>query len=409
MRLLIDGYNLLHATGILGRAIGPGSLERARDRLINQIAGRLTPLELASTTIVFDARSAPDGASSEFVMQGIQIRFSVDYVSADEMLVELVRAHSAPETILLVSSDHQVQLAARRRGAKVIDSGDWWERTIIAPVSSSSQSSLGSNASVDSIRANTQAPSTPALSTPVPSSLVPSSPAPPARPDTNRPKANASEPAKPRSYQSLPPRTLSAKPASEGSKQKSTAGKAPAAGKHDSAKTPLFPMPKQVAAEPPESPATTPRGSSQPPAQIAPTPIAKPAASPEPPPSRPTENESRVSSSEVKFWVDQFQEPKTETNRPRRAQAEKRSQPEKKLSRPTNSQGQDQLTSEPGFASSPDVATNNSGSTTQTNASSQPKAPGRSPHKDSIETGSAFDFPDSYLQSIQDEIDREQP
>ena len=32
MALVIDGYNLLHASGILGRGIGPGSLERSRRR-----------------------------------------------------------------------------------------------------------------------------------------------------------------------------------------------------------------------------------------------------------------------------------------------------------------------------------------------------------------------------------------
>ena len=30
MSLLIDGYNLLHAVGILGRGIGPGGLRTSR-------------------------------------------------------------------------------------------------------------------------------------------------------------------------------------------------------------------------------------------------------------------------------------------------------------------------------------------------------------------------------------------
>ena len=30
MSLLIDGYNLLHAAGIMGRGAGPGGLQRSR-------------------------------------------------------------------------------------------------------------------------------------------------------------------------------------------------------------------------------------------------------------------------------------------------------------------------------------------------------------------------------------------
>jgi predicted RNA-binding protein with PIN domain len=57
MRLLIDGYNLLYATGLLGPGIGPGGLERSRMALVNFLAASLEPAELAQTTVVFDAPS----------------------------------------------------------------------------------------------------------------------------------------------------------------------------------------------------------------------------------------------------------------------------------------------------------------------------------------------------------------
>ena len=41
MALLIDGYNLLHASGILGRGVGPGGLERSRLALLNFVAERV--------------------------------------------------------------------------------------------------------------------------------------------------------------------------------------------------------------------------------------------------------------------------------------------------------------------------------------------------------------------------------
>ena len=41
MSLIIDAYNLLHASGILGKGIGPGGLERSRNALLNFLANTL--------------------------------------------------------------------------------------------------------------------------------------------------------------------------------------------------------------------------------------------------------------------------------------------------------------------------------------------------------------------------------
>ena len=48
MSLLIDGYNLLNAVGILGRGVGPGSLERSRLALLNFLAESLAAEEVAA-------------------------------------------------------------------------------------------------------------------------------------------------------------------------------------------------------------------------------------------------------------------------------------------------------------------------------------------------------------------------
>ncbi len=60
MSLLIDGYNLMHAAGILGRGSGPGSLQRSRLALLNFLAESLDPREVPRTTVVFDAHDAPE-------------------------------------------------------------------------------------------------------------------------------------------------------------------------------------------------------------------------------------------------------------------------------------------------------------------------------------------------------------
>ncbi len=61
MSLVIDGYNLMHVAGILGRGVGPGSLQRSRLALLNFLAESLDPRELPRTTVVFDSHDAPGG------------------------------------------------------------------------------------------------------------------------------------------------------------------------------------------------------------------------------------------------------------------------------------------------------------------------------------------------------------
>ena len=125
MPLLIDGYNLLHATGILGRGIGPGTLQRSRLALLNFLAESLDPKELPRTTVVFDAHDT-SGVPQVAEHRGIRVRFATKHESADELIEELIRADSAPRRLVVVSSDHRIQRAARRRRAKALDSDVWY-------------------------------------------------------------------------------------------------------------------------------------------------------------------------------------------------------------------------------------------------------------------------------------------
>jgi hypothetical protein len=125
MALLIDGYNLLHASGILPRNVGPATLERARSALVDFLATAIDAAELSRTTIVFDAKEAPPGLPDAYDHAGMTILFARDYDDADVLLIELIRVDSAPLKLTVVSSDHQVQRAARRRRAKAVDSDRW--------------------------------------------------------------------------------------------------------------------------------------------------------------------------------------------------------------------------------------------------------------------------------------------
>jgi predicted RNA-binding protein with PIN domain len=130
MSLLIDGYNLLHASGILGRGVGPGSLERSRNALLNFLAESLTEKQLSRTTVVFDAREAPPGLPRTIVERGITVRFAPKGLDADSVIEELIEAESSPRRLTVVSSDHRLHRAARRRRAKAIDSDVWYGEVI---------------------------------------------------------------------------------------------------------------------------------------------------------------------------------------------------------------------------------------------------------------------------------------
>ena len=126
MATLIDGYNLLHAAGILGRNVGPGTLERARNALLGFLAASLTESERADTTVVFDAKNGPPNLPRELRHHGIRVLYAVGHTDADDLMEELIRADSSPRRLVVVSSDHQIQRAATRRRATTIDSDRWY-------------------------------------------------------------------------------------------------------------------------------------------------------------------------------------------------------------------------------------------------------------------------------------------
>jgi predicted RNA-binding protein with PIN domain len=127
MSLLIDGYNLLHASGILGRGTGPGGLERSRLALLNFVAESLGEKELARTTVVFDAAGAPPGLPHSIVHRGLTVRFAAKHESADELIEELIRADSSPRQLTVVSSDHRLHRAARHRQPQAVDADRWYD------------------------------------------------------------------------------------------------------------------------------------------------------------------------------------------------------------------------------------------------------------------------------------------
>ena len=128
MSLLIDGYNLLHVTGIFGKGRGPGSFQRSREALLRFLAASIDAKTRSDTTIVFDAADAPPGLPSTYHHEEMLVRYARDYPDADSLIEELIQEHSSPRKLEVVSSDHRIQRAARRRRARPIDSDIWYSR-----------------------------------------------------------------------------------------------------------------------------------------------------------------------------------------------------------------------------------------------------------------------------------------
>jgi predicted RNA-binding protein with PIN domain len=116
---LIDGYNLLHALGVLHGRVGPGGLEKARLRLLGLLRATCGD-EASEVTVVFDAAKAPRGAPSEQNFEGIRVVFAVGKDEADDLIEELIRRSATPQRLTIVSDDHRLQQAGRRRDCAVL-------------------------------------------------------------------------------------------------------------------------------------------------------------------------------------------------------------------------------------------------------------------------------------------------
>lgn len=117
MRLLIDGYNLMHAAGRMNRRFGPDGLRRARLRFLNELAINLGVQQAAATTIVFDASSLPLNQAPESVCKGMKVIYAIDDEDADTRIERLIAQDSAPRSLTVVSSDRRIRRAAQRRRA----------------------------------------------------------------------------------------------------------------------------------------------------------------------------------------------------------------------------------------------------------------------------------------------------
>lgn len=113
---LIDGYNLLHALGMMPREVGATGLEFVRRRFVDAIAP-LFGKHAGHVTIVFDARRKPGLSLPTQYHKGMRLVYAPPGESADDVIERMIDDDDTPKLLVVVSNDHRLQQAAKRGGA----------------------------------------------------------------------------------------------------------------------------------------------------------------------------------------------------------------------------------------------------------------------------------------------------
>jgi hypothetical protein len=121
MRILIDGYNLMHMLGLMKPRFGPGGLEKARRALLHFLDAALGE-SAGHATVVFDS-SQPEGSVAPHpTPHRVQVVYAQGLPDADTLIEQLIHQDPTPKHLRVVSSDSRIQRAARRRHATAVDS-----------------------------------------------------------------------------------------------------------------------------------------------------------------------------------------------------------------------------------------------------------------------------------------------
>ena len=120
-RIVIDGYNLIHAIPELARLVGT-DLERARDSLVARLAVYRSQRNVR-VTVVFDGRGTL--AQQTRPPGGIEVVFSRPPQNADAKIKTMLSLEKSPKSWTVVTSDNSIAIFARDFGAKTVPSAEF--------------------------------------------------------------------------------------------------------------------------------------------------------------------------------------------------------------------------------------------------------------------------------------------
>ncbi len=124
MRLIIDGYNLLHVDRFLTH-LNSIQLQWERERLIDRLS-TYQKLKHHEVTVVFDGWQEGWSKETREKRKGIEVIFSKLGEKADEVIKRLVREKSAGAVV--ITSDREVARFVQRMDGAVIPSEQFREK-----------------------------------------------------------------------------------------------------------------------------------------------------------------------------------------------------------------------------------------------------------------------------------------
>lgn len=132
--LLIDGYNLLFESGFVPAKRSGRWLKDARHRLVHFVASKSQAEACKRTHVVFDASRIRSRTEPSYVdSSGIVVTFAIDHQEADDLIEEIIRTHSHPKALRVVSSDQRIRRKATARRAISIPSGAYMDELLDLP------------------------------------------------------------------------------------------------------------------------------------------------------------------------------------------------------------------------------------------------------------------------------------
>jgi uncharacterized protein len=119
-RLIVDGYNVVHAWTSLKRLLTEASLEAARDRLVERLAV-LAMITGETVTVVFDAHHSSAMSNSEQTVDGVRVIFTRRGHSADHVIERIAyEASESGDVLTVATSDRFQRDLVRGMGGAVI-------------------------------------------------------------------------------------------------------------------------------------------------------------------------------------------------------------------------------------------------------------------------------------------------
>jgi uncharacterized protein len=119
--VLIDGNNLLHAVRAVEdpeRLYGKLMLGHALADWARRRGERIR--------IIYDGAAPSAALAQQYEHAKVEVIFSGAGISADAVLNQILETDSAARKLVVVSSDHEVIRAAKRRRARAVGSGEFW-------------------------------------------------------------------------------------------------------------------------------------------------------------------------------------------------------------------------------------------------------------------------------------------